>query len=314
MQRRPQRRLSDAVIVSDPGDFHTALAALPADAPVLPRSVFLVAPERFHVSTETAHDNPYLDTVQPADPQRAQAQFDELLRLIRSSGVAVTCFPGDPDAPDGVFPNNVFATVPGRLIVGRMLYPGRQAEARRKDIRAYFRTADYEVVDLSRQDGVAELTGPLVLDRARRVGYCGMSERVDEAGLAAMHEAFDLRLTFRFDLDPREYHTNVVLSVLAARACVLYPGAFRNPAVAEAIAAAWPGRCLMLDEAEKNAFAANCIALTDKDLFMSQAARDALAPAKLKRLAEWGFEVHSVALDEIEKAGGSLRCMVAEIF
>jgi N-dimethylarginine dimethylaminohydrolase len=31
-------------------------------------------------------------------------------------------------------------------------------------------------------------------------------------------------------------------------------------------------------------------------------------------LADWGFAVRSVNLSEIEKAGGSLRCCVAEIF
>jgi len=31
-------------------------------------------------------------------------------------------------------------------------------------------------------------------------------------------------------------------------------------------------------------------------------------------LESWGFRIHSLELDEIEKAGGSLRCMVAEIY
>ncbi len=40
--------------------------------------------------------------------------------------------------PDAVFPNNVFATAPGRLIVGRMRHPVRQREAERADIRGFF--------------------------------------------------------------------------------------------------------------------------------------------------------------------------------
>jgi len=47
---------------------------------------------------------------------------------------------------------------------------------------------------------------------------------------------------------------------------------------------------------------------------MSQTAVDALAPEKLARLEEWGFRIHAVELDEIEKAGGSLRCCIGEIF
>lgn len=70
----------------------------------------------------------------------------------------------------------------------------------------------------------------------------------------------------------------------------------------------------MLNETEKNAFAGNCIALTDQDLFMSQTGIDALRPSSRQTLESWGFVIHGTDLHEIEKAGGSLRCMVAEIF
>ena len=119
---------------------------------------------------------------------------------------------------------------------------------------------------------------------------------------------------FSFKLQAEEYHTNVIMMVLAGRACVIYPGAFVDPYVPEAIARAFPGRTLVLTEAEKNAFAGNCIALSDKDLFMSQTGVDALRSTSLESLKAWGFTIHSTALNEIEKAGGSLRCMVAEIF
>jgi hypothetical protein len=47
---------------------------------------------------------------------------------------------------------------------------------------------------------------------------------------------------------------------------------------------------------------------------MSARAAAALDPAQLAALTLWGFALRSVALDEIEKAGGSLRCCVGEIF
>jgi len=161
---------------------------------------------------------------------------------------------------------------------------------------------------------VAELTGAMVLDRARRIGFCGITHRVDEAGCRAMHEAFDLGLTFRFDLDEHEYHANVVMAVLASRALIICPDAFADPEVPRAIGEAFPGHVLEITREEKEAFAGNVIALSFEDLFMSQTAVDALAPEKLARLEEWGFTVHGVELDEIEKAGGSLRCCVAEIY
>ncbi len=223
-------------------------------------------------------------------------------------------FPGNSETPDDVFPNNVFGTAPGRFIVGHMLHPLRQRETARQDIRNYFATAGYQTIDLSEQDCVAELTGPLVIDRARRLGFCGMTGRVDEAGLKAMHKAFGLRFTLQFDLQENEYHTNVIMSVLAGRACVLHAEAFVHAAIPLHIASIYRGRVVYLDQAEKDAFAGNCIALTQHDLFMSQTAADALQRDNRALLESWGFRIHAAPLDEIEKAGGSLRCMVAEVY
>ncbi len=291
-----------------------ASGRFPADAPALPKSVFMVEPEAFFVNRECASDNVYMDLENAADADRALSQSQALASVIKRKGIAVKVFPGDPRLPDGVFPNNAFATIPGRLIVGSMWHQGRHAETRRKDIRDYFTDRNYSLLDLSLHDCVAELTGPLILDRARRIGFCGMTDRVNQAGVTAMHKAFDLRLTFAFDLADGEYHTNVVMMILAGRACVLCPDSFADPDVPVAISQAFPGRTLMLSTEEKNAFAGNCIALTQTDLFMSRTGFNALRPSSLQMLESWGFELTTVELNEIEKAGGSLRCMLAEIF
>ena len=70
----------------------------------------------------------------------------------------------------------------------------------------------------------------------------------------------------------------------------------------------------LIDKIEKNHFVGNCIALNNQDLFMSQTAADALRPVNRARLESWGFRIHSAQLDELEKSGGSLRCIVAKIF
>lgn len=304
------------MILRTPASFleHLKAGAWKADRPALPKGVFMVEPEAFYVDAESAADNPYMNLAQPADPDRALAQSRALQAEIRAAGIPVKVFPGDAAAPDGIFPNNAFATTPGHLLIGSMRHSGRRRETGRSDIRAWFVERGYHLADLSQQACVAELTGPMIIDRARGIGFCGMSGRVDEAGLAAMHEAFSLRLTFAFGLQPGEYHANVVMSVLAGRACLLCAEAFADPAAPEAIAAAYPGRTLRLSPEAKDAFAANCIALTDRHLFISRSGHDALPPASVARLREWGFELRVVELHEIEKAGGSLRCMVAEIF
>lgn len=293
---------------------HLASGRIPADAPAVPDSVFMVEPVNFRINAESATDNRYMDPAVQVDPDRALEQYIDLLALIRKAGVQVRSFPGDPRTPDDVFPNNVFSTAPGRFVVGHMLHPSRQLESTRKDIREFFSRAGYDTIDLSQQDCVAELTGPLVVDRARRLGFCGMTGRVDEAGVRAMHTAFALRFTLQFNLRGNEYHTNLIMSVLAGRACVMHEASFADAAVPLMIASLYRGRVIYLDQAEKNAFAANCIALTEQDLFMSQTAADALRLENRALLESWGFRIHSAQLDEIEKAGGSLRCMVGEIY
>jgi hypothetical protein len=304
------------VIVYKASHFVAALSELqlPAKLPATPKAVMMVEPEGFYVGEETALDNHYMDLSSAADPDRAAQQFSDLVKLIRSCGTEVLVFPGSSRTPDDVFPNNVFGTVPGRLVIGNMRYPIRQLESERADILGYFTGRGYEIVDLRNKDCVAELTGVLILDRARRIGFCGLSERVDRAGAEAMHEAFGLNLTYCFDLTPDEYHTNVIFSVLAARACVLYPGACADPQSPAAIEAAFPGRTLLLNREEKDHFVGNCISLNNTDIFMSQAAADALRPSSRVTLESWEFRIHSTPLDELEKAGGSLRCMVAKIF
>ncbi|HEX7342087.1 MAG TPA: arginine deiminase-related protein [Rhodanobacteraceae bacterium] len=303
------------MITRSPEDFLAAFAALPCTAPATARAAFLVAPSAFTLATQSARDNHYMRLSDPPDPQRAMAQHAALAEALRED-IPVVVFPGDAQAPDGVFPNNVFATTPGRLVVGRMHHPVRQREAVREDIRAFFgNVLGYDEVDLSGcADLTAELTGALIIDRARGVGFCGLSERCDEAGAAAMHKAFDLKLTFCFDLAKGEYHTNVVLALLASRAIILAADGFADPAVPQAIATAYGNQVTWLSSAQKRAFAGNAITLTDKRVWMSARGAAALEPAQRDDLARWGFRIGSVALDDIEKAGGSLRCCVAEIY
>ncbi len=303
------------MIVDNAGDFLAAFAKLPVNpAGATARAAFLVSPLGFSLARESASDNLYMDVTKAVDPARALVEHAGLARRL-SEDLPIVTFPGDPLAPDGVFPNNVFATVPGRLIVGRMRHAVRQQETRRADIRAWFRDIlGSTLVELPDGDCVAELTGSLVIDRARGVGYCGLSERCNVRGARAMHAAFGLALTWCFELAAGEYHTNVVLAVLAGRAALIAADGFADARVPEAITQAYAGRSILLDRAQKEAFAANAIALGPDRVWMSARAAAALTPAQFAALGEAGFAVATVELDEIEKAGGSLRCCVAEIF
>jgi hypothetical protein len=305
------------VITTSPTEFlevSATLAPLP-DAAATARAAYLVAPAEFTLAAESARDNRYMDMSLTVDPLKALAQHSALAQALRAD-IPVITFPGNPVTPDAVFPNNVFATAPGRLIIGRMRHAVRQREAERADIRDFFGDVlGYDEIDLSGCDDlVAELTGSLIIDRARGIGYCGLSERCDMAGAYAMHKAFDLRLTFCFELAESEYHTNVVLTLLASRAAIIAADGFRDPAVPRAIAKTYGDRAIWLTPAQKQAFAANTIALSDDRVWMSACAAASLSTEQYEALAGYGFAVGAVELSEIEKAGGSLRCCVGEIY
>jgi hypothetical protein len=119
---------------------------------------------------------------------------------------------------------------------------------------------------------------------------------------------------FCFELAAGEYHTNVVMASLAARAAILAPDGFSDPAVPRAIAEAFGGNVLELTPEQKRAYAANAITLSPGRVWMSECAAASLDDAQRAALTEWGFVIGAVELDEIEKAGGGLRCCVGEIF
>lgn len=287
----------------------------PDFGPATAKAAFLVAPDGFAHAAESAGDNRYMAAADDFDRLRALQQHRGLQAAL-SADVPVVCFPGHPDMPDGVFPNNVFATAPQRFVVGRMRHPVRQREALRGDIRSFFSTVlGYAETDLSTQPHPCELTGALVIDRARGLGFCGLSERCDEAGAALMHHALGLRATWMFDLAAGEYHTNVLLALLAGRAALFCAEGFAEPAQVVAVLEALYGpHVVRLSTSEQAAFAGNAITLSPERVWMSQQAHSALSAASLQALAAAGFVAEGVALDAIEAAGGSLRCCVAEIF
>lgn len=282
--------------------------------PATARAAFMVAPDGFRLAEQSAADNRYMADAGGFDAARASAQHRELQRAF-AQVIPTICFPGDPETPDALFPNNVFATAAGRYVVGRMRHPVRQREATRDDIRGFFGgVLDYAEIDLSTQPHPCELTGALVIDRARGLGFAGLSERCDEEGARLMHEAMGLRATLLFDLAEGEYHTNVVLAVLAGRAALVCPRGFADPAVAEAIAAVYAPRAVLLSPAEHAAFAGNAIALSSDVVWMSAQAGRSLTADSREALAAAGFQVRTVELDAIEAGGGSLRCCVGEIY
>lgn len=306
------------MIHSDPSTFLESIAAFRDMRPLgraTMQAAALVSPLEAHFSEDSASDNYYMNSSATMDLVRAREQHHLVADKLGELGLPVILFQGRQGLHDGVFPNNVFATARRKLVVGSMRHASRRREARRHDIRLFFeKVMGYGIVDLSELDLTAELTGSLVIDRKQNIGFCGISGRADHAGCEAMSEAFGLDHVLRFDLAPAEYHTNIVLSVLAGRACILHPPSIMDSRILEALNQLYGGRVLVLTDAEKSAFAGNCLAATERDVLLSATSLKGLRTEAVEQLQGWGFDLHPLDVDEFEKGGGSLRCLIAEVF
>ena len=128
------------MIVFSAREFFDAIRAerFPATRAATARAAFLVSPTGFSLAEESATDNRYMEMPERATPTRALVEHAGTGRALRTC-LPTICFPAMPTTPDAVFPNNVFATAPGKLIVGAMRHAVRKREAERADIRAFFR-------------------------------------------------------------------------------------------------------------------------------------------------------------------------------
>lgn len=302
------------MITNDVAEFEKKFRSLPVSRPCVPKAVFMVGADAFGISPYAAKDNSYIDPDQSTNIELASRQARTVAQQMAQLGVPVIQFPGLKGMPDAVFPNNVFAPLGTRLLIGSMRHPDRKLEAQRQDIRDFFAHAcGMDIREMS-ADGTAELTGVYVVDRGRGAGFCGMTDRVTDSGLHWMHEEFDSHLSFQFDLRPTEYHTNVIMSILASRAVVINPAAFVDPGAADAIMRCYADRVIELSDDETTGFAGNCIAVTERDVMMSLQGYESLTDTNRRRFAELDFAIHAIDVSEIEKAGGSVRCMIGEVY
>jgi hypothetical protein len=295
-------------------------------------AVLMVRPARFGANPETSDSNRFQRPgSSPEDAVAALRDFDGLVARLADAGVEVVVAADTPEPakPDACFPNNwVSFHADGSVVLYPMMAPSRRAERRPEPIAqvasAGFRAA--RTVDLSALEARGEFlegTGSLVLDRPNRVAYACRSPRTTAAALAEFAAALGYRTVVFDALGPDgrpAYHTNVMMAIGERFALVCaeaIPDAVRRAAVLAELAHS--GReVIEIDTAEMNGFAGNLLALARRSgaplVAGSSAAWQALAPGKRRRLEAHG-EIVNAPIPTIERlGGGSVRCMIAEIF
>lgn len=300
----------------------------------LASAVMMIRPVRFESNPLTAASNRFQGKTDsgPAEQQAAAArEFEALVAALRDSGIEVIVIDDTPDphTPDSIFPNNwISMHADGRVVLYPMEAENRRTE-RRLDIVDYLdKTVGRkitEVVDLSSHEEAGhylEGTGSMVLDRANRVAYACVSTRthLDPLGDFAQRMGYDVVAFDAVDSGGVPiYHTNVLMNVgekVAVICSEAIPRAEQRDAVLARLRETGH-EVVLLSYAQLDAFAGNMLELRNKDgervLAMSQQAYDSLDEEQRAILAANG-RILSVAINNIESsAGGSVRCMLAEV-
>ncbi|HEX6929502.1 MAG TPA: arginine deiminase-related protein, partial [Gammaproteobacteria bacterium] len=181
------------------------------------------------------------------------------------------------------------------------------------------------VVDFAEQAGSGrflEGTGSLVLDRAHRIAYACASSRTDKALAETWAVQFRYRLC-RFDArDPAGmpvYHTNVIMS-LGPELAIVCLDALDDPARRKALREqleATGKEIVAIDWQQVRAFAGNQLFLraSDGPVVVLSATADRALREDQKAVIDRHARRIAVDIATIERhGGGSVRCMLAEIF
>ncbi len=300
----------------------------------LTSAVMMIRPVRFESNPLTAASNRFQGKT-GSDPEAQQAaaarEFDALVSALRGAGIEVIVIDDtrEPHTPDAIFPNNwISMHADGRVVLYPMEAENRRTE-RRMDIVDYLGNEGgrqiAELVDLSSHENSGhylEGTGSMVLDRVNRVAYACVSTRthLDPLGDFAQRMGYDVVAFDALDSGGVPiYHTNVLMNV-GEQVAVICDEAIPREDQREAVLARLREtghEVVLLSYAQLDAFAGNMLELRNNDgervLAMSQQAYDSLDKEQRAVLAANG-RIISVPIDNIESsAGGSVRCMLAEV-
>jgi hypothetical protein len=300
----------------------------------LASAVLMIRPARFESNPETAESNRFQGKTAalPAEQQAAALEeFEALAMALEGCGVSVLRFDdtAEPHTPDAIFPNNwVSFHADGSVVLYPMEAPSRRQERRPDIIDSLVSDHGYavrQVIDLSHHEDAGhflEGTGSMVLDRVNHVAYASLSTRthLDPLGEFAQRMDYDI---VAFDATDKSgtpiYHTNVLMNIGEDLAVICDEAISKDEqrtAVLERLTQTGH-RIVSLSFDQLESFAGNMLELKsesgDRIIAMSAHARQALSDSQREIIGE-NATILSTAIDNIERsAGGSVRCMLAEV-
>jgi hypothetical protein len=298
----------------------------------LPSTILMIRPAAFGYNKETAGNNYFQHEPANIDSIRQSAieEFDNMVNILQSHDIDVVVVEDTPEPvkPDAVFPNNWFSTFPNGTIAVFPLFATNRRTEKREDILKMLaeKFVVNDVQDWSEFEAEGrflEGTGSMVMDHDNKMIYASVSERTSIPVLEKFANANGYQAIVFLATDKNGhpvYHTNVVMT-LGENFAVLCEEAIDEEweliAVRQLLEST-SHTIIPITREQMHAFAGNMLQVKnrkgEKFLLMSQTAYDSLRKEQ-KQMLEAYCRLLPISVPTIENVeGGSVRCMVAEIF
>ena len=297
----------------------------------------MIRPSCFRRNSDTATNNYFQNKIlninQDLILKNAILEFDKLVFKIKQCGIDVHVYQDDlkRDTPDSIYPNNWITFHSKKRIALYPMYAKNRRLERNEEVLKFLEQKNIiinESIDYSnaeKKEYFLEGTGSMVLDRINKKSYCSISERTNEHLVYEFCNDFQyMPIIFNSFQDHQNnrkpiYHTNVMMCI-AQNYSVICLDAIDNKDEREMVKKSLEDdnkEIITISENQLKLFTGNMIELTKENksfLFMSQTAYNSLNENQLERLKSFSKLIYS-SVDTIEKCGGgSVRCMIAEIF
>ena len=297
-------------------------------------NILMIRPAHFGYNEETAASNAFQSKKDASDEagvsRQALREFDAFVEKLKAKGINVIVVDDTPEPvkPDAVFPNNwVTFHHDGTVITYPMLSKIRRAERRHDVIEMLmsdFYVATKIELETYEDDGLfLEGTGSLILDRPNKLAYACLSPRTSPDLLGRFCEITGYQpVAFRAtDANGQEiYHTNVMMA-LGESFVVICLATVKDPEEHEVLVNKFEEtkkEIIEISPEQMMHFAGNMLQVkNDKgDLFlvMSSQAYRSLTPSQIQQIERHTQILHAPIPTIETLGGGSVRCMMAEVF
>lgn len=295
-------------------------------------SVLMIQPTRFAFNEQASETNSFQHRSNEdaeALQEKAELEFILFVDQLNDHGIDVYHYLdlANSTTPDSIFPNNWFSTHrEGWLCLYPIAVPNRRAE-RRPDIIEDLLDMGYELKDFSAnedQGHFLEGTGSLIFDHDNKVVYAALSPRTEKELFEKVANDLGYRpVSFRaFGKDGEAiYHTNVMMCI--GRDFITVGLDTIDPAdrsrVEEELEKSGKAIIPLSNTQVYEHFAGNMLQvqnrLGESILVLSLKAYDSLSERQHDLLSERTDAFLPISIPTIEHiGGGSVRCMMAELF